>query len=140
MKKNKMVVGFIFNEKETDVLLIEKKKPVWQLNKFNGIGGKCNDGEDYISAMCREFKEETGIDNDTWYQVVCIGGEDWEVMVFAAKSDRVFDFKTTTEEQVNLLPLSDLDQYELIPNLHWLIPMCLDKIHGGIDYNVFNHK
>lgn len=137
--KTKMVVGFMFNEKETDVLLIEKNKPTWQRGKFNGIGGKCNEGESYLDAMCREFKEETGIDNKSWWQVVAIGdNEDWEVMVFAAKSDDVFDFKTMEEEKVNLLPLIDLDKYEIIDNLTWLIPMCLDVIHGQVGYGIIN--
>ncbi len=136
--KSKMVVGFMFNENETDVLLIEKKKPKWQFGKFNGIGGKCEDGEPFINAMVREFKEETGIDTKGWFEVTTIGGEDWEVMVYALKSDCVFDFKTMEEETVNLIPLKELDSYNLISNLYWLIPMCLDALHGEINYGIYN--
>jgi len=138
--KSKMVVGFMFNEKETDVLLIKKNKPKWQLGKFNGIGGKVEDGEFYHCAMVREFKEETGIDsNETdWWKVILIGGDDWEVQVFTAKSDNVFNFKTMEEETVNLLPLKELDSYDLISNLYWLIPLCLDSVHGEINYDIYN--
>lgn len=138
--KIKMVVGFMFNEKETDVLLIEKKKPKWQSGKFNGIGGKVEQGEFSHSAMVREFKEETGIiSNETdWRQVILIGGDDWEVQIFACKSDNVFDLKTMEEETVNLLPLNELDSYDLISNLYWLIPMSLDALHGQINYDIQN--
>lgn len=145
--KSKMVVGFMFNEKETDVLLIEKKKPKWQLGKFNGIGGKVeavdgvfftgNDNEP-LNAMIREFEEETGIVQTEWRPVILIGDDDWEVQVFACKSDKVFDFKTMEEETVNLLPLNELDSYDLISNLYWLIPMSLDALHGQINYDIQN--
>lgn len=128
----------MFNEKETDVLLIEKKKPKWQLGKFNGIGGKCEEGERFSETMIREFAEETGIIHDKFRPVILIGGDDWEVQVFACKSDKVFDFKTMEEETVNLLPLNELDSYDLISSLYWLIPMSLDALHGQINYDIQN--
>lgn len=136
--KSKMVVGFMFNENETDVLLIEKQKPIWQFGKFNGIGGKVEIGEKFSEAMIREFAEETGIIHATWRPVTLIGGTDWEVQVFTCKSDNVFDFKTMEQEKVNLLPLKELDSYNLISNLYWLIPMCLDQLHGEINYDIYN--
>lgn len=136
--KKKMVVGFMFNYNETEVLLIEKKKPQWQLGKLNGIGGKVEKGETYLQAMIREFKEETGIDYPIWKSVTLMYSDDWEVQVFTAKSDSVFDFKTMEDEKVCLIPVEDLDQYEHISNLQWLIPMCLDAKH--IDYQFTNYK
>lgn len=120
-------LGFMFNEKETDVLLIKKKRPAWQEGKFNGIGGKVEVNENSIQGMIREFKEEAGIDCDGWRYVVTMYGEDWKVDVFTAFSDDVFTSKTMEEEKVHLISLAELDNYDLIPNLYWLIPMCLDK-------------
>jgi 8-oxo-dGTP pyrophosphatase MutT (NUDIX family) len=148
----KYVLGFMFNESETDVLLIQKNKPAWQINKFNGIGGKCEyhqsieESGDYskrksgswepsLSAIIREFEEETGIKQTQWEPVITMAGGDWIVDVFTCKGDVVFDAKTMEDEEVYLLPISELDKYDLIPNLSWLIPMCLDK---RIDYTVSN--
>jgi len=123
----KYVLGFMFNEKCTDVLLIEKLKPDWQKGKFNGIGGKMGEGELGSSAMAREFEEETGIEYDDWNYVVTMYGDDWLVEVFTAKSDDVFSAASMEEEKVNLIPISELHKYDVIPNLDWLIPMCLDE-------------
>jgi len=34
------VAGFAFDETYERVVLIEKKKPIWQFEKLNGVGGK----------------------------------------------------------------------------------------------------
>lgn len=123
----KYVLGFMFNEKCTDVLLIEKQKPDWQKGKFNGIGGKMKEGELGSSAMTREFEEETGIDYDDWNYVVTMYGDDWSVEVFTAKSDVVFSASSVEAEKVVLIPIPRFDDFNVIPNLYWLIPMCLDE-------------
>lgn len=137
----KYVVGFMFNGKETDVLLIEKQKPQWQIGKFNGIGGKVEENESSLEAMVREFKEETGIYSGNWKYIITMKGDDWSVDVFTCKSNNVFSFKSMESEQVNLIPLYQLDDYDLISNLYWLIPMCLDKNDdhkSGINYEISN--
>jgi 8-oxo-dGTP diphosphatase len=138
--KIKMVVGFMFNENGTDVLLIKKNKPSWQYGKLNGIGGKVENNETYGMAMCREFQEETGISWGDWKYVITMGGDDWEVQVFTAKTDDVFDFKQMEDEKVFLIPINELDSYDHVSNLRWLIPMCLDENNskGEIDYNISN--
>ena len=39
------VVGFVFNKSKTEVMLIEKQRPLWQKNHFNGIGGHIRKGK-----------------------------------------------------------------------------------------------
>lgn len=141
MKKLKMVVGFMFNRKETDVLLIEKKKPVWQEGLLNGIGGKVKNGESFLAAMIREFKEECGIFFEEWRYIITMSGDDWEVQVFTSKTDDVFYFKSMEEERVHLIRIDELDEYMHVSNLQWLIPMCLDSNGGkGIDYVLSNDE
>jgi hypothetical protein len=69
-----------------------------------------------------------------------MGGDDWEVQVFTAKTDDVFDFKQMEDEKVFLIPINELDSYDHVSNLRWLIPMCLDENNskGEIDYNISN--
>ncbi len=125
----------MFNEKETDVLLISKLKPNWQKGKINGIGGKIEFGESAKQAMAREFEEETGIQTkpESWKPVITMNGFDWLVDVFTCKSDEIFNAKTCEIEEVVWLSLDALNAYPLIDNLYWLIPMCLD---GNINYSL----
>jgi 8-oxo-dGTP diphosphatase len=41
----KYVVGFLFNEGKTKVVLIKKNRPDWQKGYFNGVGGKIEGDE-----------------------------------------------------------------------------------------------
>jgi len=55
------VLAFI--EKDAEVLLIERaKKDAFAYSKLNGIGGHIEKGEDPLSAIRREVKEEAGLD------------------------------------------------------------------------------
>lgn len=91
-------------------------------------------------AMCREFQEETGIGWGYWKYIVTISGDDWEVQVFSAKTDDVFDYKQMEKEKVCLIPINELDSYDHVSNLRWLIPMCLDNNdgRGTINYQIRN--
>jgi len=149
-------LGFMFNENKTDVLLIEKQKPAWQAGKFNGIGGKLEfydvitsgkygkrapqEMEKPLDAMYREFKEETGLGFKDWRYVVTMRGADWCVYVFTAVTDQVFYCESKESEQVALLPITELDKYDYISNLSWLIPLCLDQNDNkkGINYTIIN--
>ena len=133
----KYCLGFMFNEKQTDVLLIEKKRPIWQMGKLNGLGGKVESGESSLEAMIREFKEECCIENTEWTYKLTMYGEDWSVDVFTANTDDVFDYKSLEDEEVLLIPINELDKFDCIPNVHWLIPLCLDS---KIDYSINNSK
>lgn len=48
-------------------------------------------------------------------------------------TDDVFTATTETEEMVTLIELDNLDKYNLISNLYWLIEMCMDT---SINYTV----
>lgn len=58
--KHRYVLGFMFNEAKTHVLLVKKNRPAWQAGLLNGIGSKIEPGEQPLEAMEREFQEETG--------------------------------------------------------------------------------
>jgi len=57
----------IFVKREGDYLLIKgaPEKHLWA-NKYNGIGGHVENGEDILSAARRELMEETGITAELW--------------------------------------------------------------------------
>lgn len=121
------VLGFLFSPDLKFVSLIHKRRPAWQANKLNGIGGKIEHGEVPTEAMRREFLEETGLEISTWTYFATMRGVDWEVFVFCATSEHIGQIKSMTDEEVTIGG-SD----EFIPfyshNTHWLIPMARAKL------------
>ena len=133
----KYVAGFMFNLARTEVALIRKTKPEWQKGFLNGIGGKIEEGECEIDAMCREFEEETGLKTYyyDWKHLIDLKSKkDWTVSFYYCHqlTNDFAGIKTTTEEDVVIIKVSDLETENVIPNLRWLIRMCLDdEILGG---------
>ncbi|MEW6735451.1 MAG: NUDIX hydrolase [Acidobacteriota bacterium] len=130
MSQFSYVTGFLFDEIGERVLLIWKKKPYWQAGYLNGIGGHIERGETPIQAMCREFKEETGIDIQGWHHYATLAGNNpqWAVHFFYAYSavlNTVTNIAPVTDEIPFVGLVSNISQYRLIPNAVWLIPMAL---------------
>lgn len=123
-------VGFLFAPDLQHVVLIEKKRPSWQVGQLNGVGGKVEPGETTHAAMVREFSEETGVHVPEWALFHT------ERYVFRPDSAiNTVRFFTATHQQTRLYKLTDedpnwyhLDRWSLMPhlyNLHYLIPMAL---------------
>ena len=122
------VLGFMFDKKTKQVLLIMKNRPKWQRGKLNGIGGHIEPRDKSPKhAMAREFKEETGIETipDKWGQVCLMSGIDWNVYVFRTFNDDIFNYQNRTDEKCRLEEIKNLPEF-VIPNLRWLIPFSLD--------------
>ncbi len=116
----------------TKLALIRKTKPTWQKGFLNGIGGKIEADEEPIDAMCREFQEETG--HKTFYydwqyltKLTHVDNE-WEVDFYWSHAivDLDASLTTTTEEEIVVINMDDLDYENVIPNLKWLVKICLD--------------
>ncbi len=134
----KYVLGFAFDGDlpETKVLLIRKTKPAWQKGRLNGVGGKIEPGETSITAIVREFQEETTIQTqkkDWTLRGIISGGlnsdSPWEIHVYATHLDGVLNpwMPSPTEEMLVVRKVDSLWQCrDLIFNLHWMIPYCLD--------------
>lgn len=122
------VVGFAFYEGmggEEHVVLIRKNRPTWQAGRLNGVGGHIEEGEDPVDAMAREFREEAGVTiwQPLWNKFARLSGNGFEVHLFRAKTQAAIVANTRTDEEVVHIPVSELENYEHIPNLSWLIPM-----------------
>lgn len=121
----KYVCGFMFDT-NSRVLLIEKVRPDWQAGRLNGIGGRVEEGETEHDAMCREFKEETGIATDNW-SLFCVlrDARGWPVYFYYSLGN-IYSAQALTDESPVIVEVRDIElDRRLIPNLRWLIPMAL---------------
>ena len=126
------VVGFLFNKDKSKVVLIEKNRPEWQKGYSNGVGGKIEEGETPEMAMVREFEEEAGLKIETWTSFCEIKdvNENYVVHFFYAIHEPIDDVESKTDEKLKIVNVYDLYFEQVIENLRWLIPMCLDRHHG----------
>ena len=120
------VVGFIFDFKLKKVLLINKLN-----GKLNGIGGKVEGNEAYVTTMVREFQEETGMDvPETLWRVYCTTmARDGIVNFFTAtvNFNSEIGLCSPEAEKIEWVDYRDLPE-NVIDNLTWLIPMALAKV------------
>ena len=126
----RMVVGYLFTEDLSEVVLIQKKRPDWQAGKFNGVGGHIEPSDGFpIKAMIREFKEETGIEFNTWEPLgVMQGGFSWKLYLFTGQMHGLTagSLQTLTDEVPKLVPVNALPN-NIVGNLIWMVPLARDK-------------
>jgi 8-oxo-dGTP diphosphatase len=119
------VCGFALSYDGQKVALIRKNRPEWQAGKLNGIGGHVEDREDPYPAMVREFQEETGQLVMGWERFVVMHFPGARIHFYRARcSPETLDsLQSLTDEEVFVLPVEGLRVQEVIPNLHWLVPL-----------------
>lgn len=135
--KEEMVVGFAIDLDHNEVVLIRKTHPQWQVGKLNGVGGHMEEGETPLMAMSREFVEETGLSISDWKKICMMEGDTWKLYVFSTFFNDIDNVRSTTEEKVVLQDINQLDDLRLqvcIPNVRWLVPMCIEHMTNRYSY------
>lgn len=114
----------------TGVLLIEKRTPEWQRGLVNGLGGHVEDNESAVTAMVREFREESGIDTEEeeWHLFSIVHGYNWTLYAFVSFGD-ITQYEEDHRE-------GRIDVYTTIPDnmeqtADWLLRSALDDSIGG---------
>jgi 8-oxo-dGTP diphosphatase len=110
------VLGFMFDPTFKQVVLIKKITPVWMLGLFNGVGGKIEPGELPLTAMIREFTEETGLVHFYWNLSHEEGNNNYHMYIYSAVSVNTYSVRTMTEEEVSIHTIDDLP-INLCPNI-----------------------
>lgn len=134
------VLGFAFSQGLSQVLVINKTAPEWQVGMLNGVGGKIEKLETPYEAMVREFKEETGRDTSAkeWtrfaelrYGVTKpVPAYEPEIIVHCFTSMLPHFSPRTDNPSGEVARWRSVDTVYVpnyIPNLRWLIPMALLK-------------
>lgn len=132
----RFVIGFLFNQDLSKVVLIQKNRPYWQKDKLNGVGGKVEPGENALEAMKREFKEETGVssDNIDWRHFADVRDNNTTLFsaffAIAKSPDLFYSVRTTTEELIVIVSVDQVQEHMVLSNIKWLIPLAVDTHQG----------
>lgn len=119
------VAGFLFSPDKAWVALVRKNKPAWQAGKLNGIGGKIEPGETPAQAMCREFREEAGLDLSDWREFCTLKwGNHAIIHFFTSVIPNGERIHSNEDEYIDWYSVNT--KHDVIPNLRWLIPLALD--------------
>ena len=125
---------FLFNYSE--VLLIKQnsdKKPGF--DKWNGIGGHVEEGEDPYFAAKREIKEETGlsIENITLKFITIIPDrKDIGICLFIfSGNSEVKTIKESPEGQLRWISIDHLIDYSLMADLPRLLELVVSQLPGN---------
>lgn len=118
----------------SDVLLIQKQRPAWQVGRYNLPGGKIEEDETIHEAGIRELYEEAGIMTAQIRIMGTIEGEGYIVYVCECRydiSDPRNDATSMTDEPVLWMPLVQaLRDPLLIDNLRIVLPFCYAELVG----------
>lgn len=131
--------GFLFYGNH--VAMVLKSKPRWQFGLLNCIGGAIELGETPVTAMVREFQEETQLltmERD-WTEKLVIEGEGWRVHFFAAMWYERAPLMGTKEEPVSWQLVDPLPRH-VIPNLRWIVPFMLDPDIKDLPLKVYDKR
>ena|SRR5687768_4819978 len=107
------VLGFALTY-DKSVVLIKKNRPEWQAGKWNGVGGKSEDGELYIESMVREFHEETGMktSESSWYKFASLTDDKtYEIACFYSifEMDNL-NVRTVTDEEIRIWSVDEVNK------------------------------
>lgn len=125
------VVGFLRDTSDR-VLLVRKRRPMWQAGRLNGIGGKIEFAELPLAAMIREWIEEVGYALDDWRPFCVLTGGEYEVHFFCAflpmRHEAALErHANDVGEAFEVVALDGIRQRgDMIPNLKWLLPLAFD--------------
>jgi 8-oxo-dGTP diphosphatase len=132
--KQPYVVGFLFDPELYWVVLIKKNRPGWQAGKLNGVGGHVEEGEDPLTAMQREFREETGVDIPDWRRFCRLDFVNGVLDCYFSVSEKYKNVTTCTDEEVTWYEISGLMENGgyCVPNVKWLTQMALSLMAGEV--------
>ncbi|HJZ93515.1 MAG TPA: 8-oxo-dGTP diphosphatase [Gemmataceae bacterium] len=140
-------LGYVFSPDGRRVLLIHRNaNPAdLHLGKFNGLGGKLDPSEDVVSGMCREIREEAGIECVALELRGTINwpgfgktGEDWFGFIFRVTAFTGTPLERNHEGELTWVDVGGVLELPLWEGDRYFLPLVFDPngrpFHGVMPY------
>jgi 8-oxo-dGTP diphosphatase len=140
-------LGYVMSPDYSRVLMVHRnKRPEdHQIGKYNGLGGKLMPGEDVVAGMCREIREEAGIEP---VDLVLRGtvswpgfgkdGEDWFGFVFRVDRFEGTPIRQNYEGALEWIEADRLLELPLWEGDRYFLPLVFSddprQFHGVLPY------
>jgi 8-oxo-dGTP diphosphatase len=141
-------LGYILSPDKSQVLMIHRNTRPDDLHfgKYNGLGGRLEDGEDIVTGMRREILEESGLVVDHLALRGTIAwpgfgknGEAWFGFIFLIDAWHGEAHTGNHEGTLEWVPCDRILSLPLWPGDHYFIPLVFDTdprlFHGCLPYH-----
>lgn len=140
-------LGYVFSPDGRRVLMIHRnaRPEDLHLGKYNGLGGKLDAGEDVVSGLCREIREEAGIECGEVQLAGTISwpgfgrnGEDWFGFIFRVLRFSGTPVATNAEGQLEWVEIERVPTLPLWEGDSRFLPLVFQRespqFHGVMAY------
>ncbi len=140
-------LGYILSPDGKKVLLVHRngREDDQHFGKFNGLGGKMIKGEDIVTCMKREIREESGLDCREMSLRGTINwtgfgseGEDWLGFIFLINKFSGTPFTRNNEGTLDWHDLTAIDSLPMWEGDRYFLPLVFDgdlrAFHGYMPY------
>lgn len=120
------VVGFVFDDTREHVVLVKKRRPIFQVGLWNGVGGKVESYETSHAAMVRECAEECDLQISEWQLCAHVCGRDYQIDFWSTTCD-LSGAKTCTDEPVQVHHIDTVRHLPTLDNFLMCMWICRDQ-------------